>query len=82
LWGAALETGATLVLPRTASLEETVGAVGAVATGKHVRPADKAALTAAWDRVRSEREGLLEAVASLTPRETDVLELLYDGMAV
>lgn len=82
LWGAALETGATLVLPRTASLEETVGAVGAVARGMHMRAADKAALTEAWDLVRTEQEGLVEAMASLTARERDVLELLYEGMAV
>ncbi|WP_168929477.1 LuxR C-terminal-related transcriptional regulator [Nocardioides sp. GY 10113] len=82
LWGAALEAGATLVMPRSSSLDQVVAAARGVASGGRLREVEDAGLRSAWERARGEREQLLEAFASLTRSEREVLDQLYAGRTV
>ncbi|MEQ6900542.1 response regulator transcription factor [Nocardioides sp. YIM 152588] len=82
LWGAVLEAGAALVLPRSSSLEQVVAAARGVAEGRQLRLAGEAGLRGAWERVREEREELVKAFGSLTRSEREVLDQLYRGRTV
>jgi len=82
LWGAALESGARTVLSSAASLAAVQEALVGAADRSLAPPSDGAELRAAWRRLHEERQLLQERVRSLTPREREVLRLLYDGDSV
>ncbi|MEP9381752.1 response regulator transcription factor [Nocardioides sp. KR10-350] len=82
LWGAALEFGARTVLTSDTPLAVVHEVLAAAARGEVEPPEDAEELRASWRRVYAERQELQERVRSLTPREREVLRLLYDGDSV
>lgn len=83
LWGAVLEAGAALVLPTETPLDQIVATLRTI--GRHPRVAEcqgRDDLVAAWARMQAEHEDLAARVASLTPREREVLTLLRAGDTV
>lgn len=82
LWGAAFEFGARRVLSSDTSLSAVHDALVAATDRSLPLPPDAAELRAAWRRMHEERQLLQERVRSLTPREREVLRLLYDGDSV
>lgn len=82
LWGAAFEFGARQVLSSDTSLAAVHDALTAAADRSLPLPSDAAELRAGWRRMHDERQLLQERVRSLTPREREVLRLLYDGDSV
>lgn len=82
-WGAVLESGATVVLPESATLDEVVRALrGAVRGAPLVTQARRQELIDEWRRVVQERFELASRLASLSPREREVLRMLYLGESV
>lgn len=83
LWGAAYEHGATVVLPSTTVLDDVVGTLTALAHGGSVVPVrERQRMRAEWRRVRDGRKELQDRARSLTPREREVLLLLYEGAPI
>jgi DNA-binding NarL/FixJ family response regulator len=83
LWGAALEGGAGVVLSSETSLEDVIATLQRLAHGQTTMPeADQRVLRAAWDEQRHRDQVLRERAGSLTPREREVLLLLYSGEPV
>jgi DNA-binding NarL/FixJ family response regulator len=83
LWGAALESGASVVLSSEASLEEVIAALHQLARGRTAMPeAEQRVLRAAWEEQRRRDQVLRERAGLLTPREREVLLLLYSGEPV
>lgn len=83
LWGAALEFGARAVLASDSSLRVVQATLRGVIRGETVPAAvESAALRAEWQALREQREGIQARVGSLTPREREVLRLLYAGDSV
>lgn len=82
-WGAVLEAGARLVVPSRVSLDEVAGMLGAVVReGLTAPPQQRARLEESWRELRSRHETSAERLASLSPREREVLRLLYSGTSV
>lgn len=83
LWGALLEIGSTHVAPATTSLDEVTGMLLAVMHGDDVTTAlERAELVAEWRSVLIEHQDIVDRLATMTPRETEVLQLLYAGSPV
>jgi DNA-binding NarL/FixJ family response regulator len=83
LWGALLEAGAVEVLPADADSDAIEGSLRDAAEGRQGHsPAELEGLVAQWHIMRDRRERMRRLVASLTVREHEVLDLLYDGAAV
>lgn len=83
LWGAALEFGAAAVLSSDSPLVVVHDALVTAARGETLMaPAEAEALRSSWQELRLERQKLNERVRSLTPREREVLRLLYAGDSV
>jgi DNA-binding NarL/FixJ family response regulator len=83
LWGAALQAGARTVMASSASLDHVLTMLERVAAGQDpAPPGEHAELVAAWERVRQENASIRARVQTLTPREWEVLLLLYDGEPV
>ena len=83
LWGAAYEHGASVVLPSTAALDEVVATLSALARGERVVPVrEQTLLRAEWRHLRDDREQMQARASSLTPREREVLLLLYEGAPI
>ncbi|WP_127481240.1 helix-turn-helix transcriptional regulator [Nocardioides pantholopis] len=83
LWGAVLEAGAQAVLSSSQGLREVARVLRATAAGTHrVAPEVRERLTRSWRAMLRRRYELAERVASLSPREQEVLELLYQGVQV
>ncbi|MEO5852664.1 MAG: LuxR C-terminal-related transcriptional regulator [Nocardioides sp.] len=83
VWGELLEVGAAVVAPSSTTLEEVAPTLLAVAEGREAMgPGEREELTAAWRTLKSEQDDLAARVASMTPRETEVLRLLYAGTPV
>ncbi|WP_181407462.1 helix-turn-helix transcriptional regulator [Nocardioides sambongensis] len=82
LWGAYLEAGATAVLARSSSLDEVAQAVRAAAVGIEPPGVDVAGWRGAWSRVHDEQRAIHVTLASLTPSEREVLDLLFLGRSV
>ncbi|WP_244931719.1 response regulator transcription factor [Nocardioides sp. W7] len=82
-WGAVLESGASVVLPESATLDEVVRALrGAVRGALLVPPRRRQELVDEWRRTVQERYELAARLASLSPREREVLRMLYLGESV
>jgi DNA-binding NarL/FixJ family response regulator len=77
----AVESGAAGVLNKTAHLDEVVSSVRRLQAGEALVPMDEVVelLTYAVRRREQEREDR-DALARLTPRELEVLQLLADGL--
>ena len=83
LWGAALEFGACAVLSSDSPLVVVHDALLTAAHGEMLMQSEEAAqLRGSWQDLRLERQQLNERVRSLTPREREVLRLLYAGDSV
>jgi DNA-binding NarL/FixJ family response regulator len=83
LWGAVVEFGACAVLSSDSPLIVVHDALVNAARGDTLMPQeDTAQLRASWQELRLERQQLNERVRSLTPREREVLRLLYAGDSV
>jgi DNA-binding NarL/FixJ family response regulator len=80
MWGAMLESGACLVLPSTTGFDEICAVVAEVARGRLATPiAERDELTTQWGQLLERRETVERRVQSLTPREHEVLNMLYAG---
>ena len=83
VWGALIDVGAQLVVPNSTSLDEVVTMLNDVGRGRVGDDlASRSDLTSAWHRSRREHEELVARVASMTPREAQVLQFLYAGTPV
>jgi DNA-binding NarL/FixJ family response regulator len=80
MWGAVLEAGACLVLPSTTGFDEVCEAVAAVSAGSAgIEPAERQHLVGLWTELLERREVVGQRMQSLTPREHEVLTMLYAG---
>jgi len=80
MWGAVLDAGARIVLPSSTGLDEVGKVVVAVATGQLATPvAERERLIASWWELLQRRDMLEQRLHTLTPRENEVLRLLYAG---
>lgn len=83
LWGAALEFGARAVLANDSPMRVVESTLRAVIRGEQVPgPDDVVAFRARWQQLRQHHEELQARIGSLTPREREVLRLLYAGDSV
>lgn len=83
LWGALLDAGVAAILPSSASLDEVVEALEKLLHGETlVDPHEREGWIEEWHASRSKKNGLVERVQSLTPRERTVLRMLYAGDGV
>ena len=83
IWGALIEAGAVEVLPADTDSDRIEGALRDAAEGRHGHsPAEVDGLVAQWHLMRDDRDRVRRLVASLTVREHEVLEWLYDGATV
>lgn len=83
VWGGALEAGATRVVPASWTLDEVVaGLVSLPDAPDPAHEATRTALVDAWHQQRSDRTERAGRLQSLTPRERQVLEMLYGGVGV
>jgi len=83
LWGAALEFGARAVVSSDTSLRVVQATLRQVVRGESIPAPDQIAqFRTAWQELREQRENLRARVGSLTPREREVLRLLYAGDSV
>lgn len=80
MWGAVLEAGARTVLPSSTGFDEVCEVVVGVARGwVTMAPSERDRLLGLWGALLERREVVGERVRSLTPREHEVLHLLYAG---
>ncbi|MFJ9390548.1 LuxR C-terminal-related transcriptional regulator [Nocardioides sp. NPDC101246] len=83
LWGALLEAGAVAVLSADTHSDAIEDALRDAAEGRRGHsPGEAEGLVAQWHLLREGRERMHRLVRSLTVREHEVLELLYDGATV
>ncbi|GGU18546.1 hypothetical protein GCM10007979_16670 [Nocardioides albus] len=83
LWGALLEAGSVTVLAADADSDTIEGALRDAAENRPGHsPAETEGLLAQWHLMRDERDRMRRLVGSLTSREHEVLELLYEGVTV
>ena len=79
-WGAVLDAGACLVLPSTTGLEAVCRAVDGAASGTvRMEPHEQEELVRLWAELLDRRETVNRQIASLTPREHEVLTMLHAG---
>jgi DNA-binding NarL/FixJ family response regulator len=82
-WGAFYSSGATLVLPPGASLDDVCHELQALADGRRPSaPRGRRELINAWHKSLRERDELNDRLGSLTARERQVLSELHDGVGV
>lgn len=82
-WGMVLEAGATGVLPTSTTFDDMLAAIGAVLVGQPPMDPDlRERVLDEWRDVEADQRELVERMERLTPRETEVLGLLYDGTSV
>ncbi|HEY0888156.1 MAG TPA: LuxR C-terminal-related transcriptional regulator [Nocardioides sp.] len=83
VWGAVLDAGASMVLPSSAGLDEIVEVMRLVGSeGGGMPEEERAELRAAWHTAQEDRHRVAERLRSLSPREREVLRLLYVGEPV
>ena len=82
-WGALVSGGARIVLSRTADLTTVEQHLRSLAAGEEpAESAATAAQVAAWREVQARHDDLHRRIATLAPRELDVLELICRGVLV
>ena len=82
-WGAFYSSGATLVLPPSASLDDVCRELQALADGRRPSaPRGRRELIRAWHQTLRERDELSDRLSLLTARERQVLRELHDGVGV
>jgi DNA-binding NarL/FixJ family response regulator len=82
-WGVVAEGGAVAVLPSNSALDQVATILGAAANGElGLDAADREDLAAQWARLRARRADVGARVRTLTPRERQVLDMLYAGDSV
>lgn len=83
VWGALLKAGACAVLASSASLDDVVSALGIVADdGEILTAAERGELVTAWEDLRRNYATARARARSLTPREREVLRMLYGGESI
>jgi DNA-binding NarL/FixJ family response regulator len=82
LWGGLLEAGARLVGPSSVGLDELEEMLGSIALGRGTTAAERRSLVKAWHRLAAEQADLAARIATMTPRELQVLGFLYAGTPV
>ncbi len=82
-WGGLLAVGVEVVLPVGAGLEDVSNALLAVAGGGVGTPAgERAELEDSWRETCARHVEVTERISLLTPREREVLSLMYGGTSV
>ncbi|WP_345454061.1 helix-turn-helix transcriptional regulator [Nocardioides marinquilinus] len=82
-WGALLEAGAASVMASTVGLDEVVAALRGDDSAEHaLTPHRRRVLQGTWEQHVTATEERESRMASLTPRERSVLEVIYRGAAV
>lgn len=82
-WGAVLEAGARAVVPSTISLDEVVDMLGVVLHDESpIGVVERVGLLRQWWAAVEERALLRERMRTLSPREQEVLSMLYEGTSV
>jgi DNA-binding NarL/FixJ family response regulator len=80
MWGAVLDAGARIVLPSSTGFDDVCDVVVGVAEGRLATPpAERERLVGGWRQLLERRELVGQRVQSLTPREHEVLTMLYAG---
>jgi DNA-binding NarL/FixJ family response regulator len=80
MWGAVLEAGARHVLPSSTGFDEVCEVVEGVARGDvAISAPERERLILLWSELLERRELVGQRVHSLTPREHEVLTMLYAG---
>lgn len=83
VWGGVLEAGATRVVPASWTLDDVAASLLTLPESPDpAYDATRAALVEAWHAHRTDRIERAGRLHSLTPRERQVLEMLYDGVGV
>jgi DNA-binding NarL/FixJ family response regulator len=83
LWGAVLESGASTVLPASVTLDEVVLVLRAVERGALLlAPDQRRSMIDTWHQAVRTRDEIGGRIGSLSPRELEVLRLLYRGETV
>jgi DNA-binding NarL/FixJ family response regulator len=82
-WGGLLAAGVEVVLPGDTGLEHISDLLLSVAQSQVATPADERfELEAAWREMRARHGDVTERIGQLTPREREVLHLMYEGSSV
>lgn len=82
-WGVVLEAGAAAVLPTSTSMEVLLVAMRDVVAGRPAMPEElRQRLIEEWSSVAESYRSLVRRMERLTPRETTVLAMLYEGKSV
>jgi RNA polymerase sigma factor (sigma-70 family) len=82
-WGGLLSAGARVVLPGSTRLEGIDDLLSSVLQRRVSTPADeRAELESDWREMRERHDEVAERFARLTPREREVLQLMYAGASV
>ena len=82
-WGVVAEGGAVAVLPSNAALDQVAVTLVAAARGElGLEAAERDELAAQWADLKARRADLGARVGTLTPRERQVLDMLYAGDSV
>jgi DNA-binding NarL/FixJ family response regulator len=84
LWGAMIEAGVVGVLQSTTTIAEVLDAIVAVQERGTLNndQRERVELVRTWREEQSEREEAVMRLATLTPRERDVLRLIHVGFTV
>lgn len=83
VWGAAIECGASAVVEATVSIDGLIEILGDVrADASPIGEVERRLLLRQWREVRQQQQQLRDRMSSLTPREKEVLGLLYQGETV
>ncbi len=82
VWGGLLQEGARLVGPSSTTLDELEPMLTRVARGRGTPATERRRLIADWHRLEAEQADLAERIATMTPREREVLGHLYAGTPV
>jgi DNA-binding NarL/FixJ family response regulator len=82
-WGAVLEAGARAVVPSTISLADLVEMLWSVVRGESpIGEVERIGLLREWWSAKQSQDRLRLRMESLSPREQEVLSMLYEGITV